>query len=197
MKDLIDDLNKLGKEEFKVSPDFRKNIMKTVHREKTFKKVTVIASSLCAACVVVLCLIVVNRNGVFNNAAEFTSGNILTSTSSKTADSLYSADNANIEEAVYEENTRETAVNSFNADVSFDSAMPSNVKATSKVQISKSEYLDELLILIKDNGLEAVINEDVIEIKSNNYKKVSEILEKYKDTEISISGDIILVEISE
>lgn len=137
------------------------------------------------------------KNGFFNNAAEFTSGNILTSTSSKTADSLYSVDSASIEEAAYEENTRETAVNSFNADVSFDSAMPSNVKATSKVQISKSEYLDELLILIKDNGLEAAINKDVIEIKSNNYKKVSEILEKYKDTEISISGDIILVEISE
>lgn len=64
MKDLLDELNKLGKEDFKVSPDFRKNIMKTVHREKTFKKVTVIASSLCAACVVVLCLIVVNKKRI-------------------------------------------------------------------------------------------------------------------------------------
>ena len=51
MKDLLDELKKLDGEEFKVSPDFSKNVMKEIKKQDRNKKIMYVTSIASVACV--------------------------------------------------------------------------------------------------------------------------------------------------
>ena len=67
MKNLIDELKELDKEEYKVSEDFSKNIIKSIKHDAIIAKIKRITSLASVACVLVIVVIIANNNGSFNS----------------------------------------------------------------------------------------------------------------------------------
>ncbi len=124
MKNLIDELHSIDKEEFSVSPSFSKNVMKNIKLNKKLVSFTRVVSMLSCACLLFMCVYFANKTGILDKVVNNFSQKDATESSSidaQTQGKVFDSYNA-IEEApasYYDETPveesmklREPAVNS-------------------------------------------------------------------------------------
>ena len=135
MKDLIDELHKLNREEYKVSEDFSKRVIKKIKRDNTYKVIKYVASLASAACVLGLSVFFANKSGVLDRVKDaFGRSNL--------AQSAISSENL-INSANYMQDNYETKADEYNTDES--------VIETDNEILQVTEEINEKNSVLNDN----------------------------------------------
>ena len=195
MKDLLDELKKLDDEEFKVSPDFSKNVMKEIKKQDRNKKIMYVTSIASVACVLGISVFLVNRSGMLSSTVNQASEK----------QSLLSTDRV----------TEEYSEESYNGAISFDSVndiqaeaageertqvapTANNTKSEAKtINASKREYIEQIIDALKLHDFDIQDYNLEIIVYSKNVAGVLDVVEKFEGTEVGMSGDNIIVRLKD
>ena len=223
MKNLIDELHSIDKEEFSVSPSFSKNVMKNIKLNKRVVVVTRVVSMLSCACILFMCVFFANKTGLFNNVknsliqknSSTDNANIEMSETSN----IETIDEASVEEKSIEYNTQEDN-SQYLEDSSFDRMLAKGVedetpeaslsvtnsaiktKESEKryiktIQISeefeKEEYINEIINTLKANGFECEIVDDKIAINVTDTEAVQNLLRDFVDVDVIAEEGKVIV----
>jgi len=253
MKDLIDELHKLDNEEYKVSADFSKKVMRQIKKENRFKMIKYVASLASVACVVGLSFMLIKNNGLADRILK--AGQSEDAMQASTYNSNLNSSDINKKEndtsfeyleenkvrmpndsesekvssdANYELSTPATSIQGLNdssnsavetIEISVDELLEdSNVNNANNIigykddtkkaeenrtvrtyskQLSREEYLNEIIEILKKNNYDFTNNETFIQINNAEFNTIYNLIEEYIDVEISISGDDLILKLKE
>ncbi len=225
MKDLIDELHKLDNDNYKVSPDFSKRVMKQIKRDNRYKALKYVASLASAACVLGVSIMLVRNSDLLARILE----------SSKSADISNEQMVLSLEESTAFEPAKESEPDTINDVIStdyakaytegasptstinsvMDSAEETNTSdyddildkkavtnrsdnnRTYSKQLSKDDYLNEIKTVLTSNNYKISGDNEYVQIYDADFTSIYNLLEEYIDVETSISGDDIVVKLKE
>ena len=223
MKNLIDELHSLDKEEFSVSPSFSKNVMKNIKLNKRVVVFTRVVSMLSCACLLFMCVFFANKTGLFNNVKN----SLLQKNTSADNASIDFAQTSNVEtinEASIEEESLEYNTQVDNSqyleDTSYDTMLARGVEDEKQKQplattnsafktiesekryvkiirvseeFEKEEYINEISNVLKENGFEFEIQENRIVLNVTETEAIQNLLIDYVDVDVIAEDGKVVV----
>ena len=196
MKDLVQELNKLGEEEFRVSPDFSQNIIKQIKRDNRRKKIIYVTSIASAACVLGLAVFLVNKSGKLASMFEAKSDSAQSMSTLSTNNAAGEAVKESTDE-MYDALERKSE-EPMSLDVQNETMQATEEAVEDKTytkQYSSREYIQEIIDILKFNDFDIQDNETSVIIYSKDVAQVLYILDNFKDVEVGMSGDNIIVKL--
>lgn len=205
MKNLQDELKKLDNEEYKVSKDFSKNVIKSIKHENILLRIKSIASLASVACVLVVAVIYANKSGLivsltskqadeiipsYNGQVSLDSDGLTEEASRNPAYDKSSSEGYNIQSNIaadenkkFENNNQESAkaVEAVEESIFFDNYVSGDgIKLVTDVLIK-----NEIEYSIEDNNKIIITNSDISIIKA--------ILKEIEVKEIKNEADTVVV----
>ena len=196
MKDLLDELKKLGDEDYKVSPNFSKNVMKEIKKQNRNKKIIYVTSIASVACVLGISILFVNRSGLLikNSSYEVTERAESLSSSYPTSDKEIESTNGSA--MIYDtvDNVQEESITEDSLKV-----LPaSNEKLRDYTKKNTNrEQLEQIMDALKLHDFDIQDKDTEIIVYSKNVAEVLDVVEKFENTEVGMSGENIVVKLKE
>lgn len=196
MRNLIEELQELNKEEYNVSADFSKRVMKEIKKNKGKNNFKYAIS--CASVGIVACLAIVlfNNSNINNNLFSSKDNNTtgLLDQNSMPNDAFNELEEADL----YVEDNRIMASlgNEDDLEKSDFAYMLNDNIVEEKSCITQDSQMNERLLqielILKEANIQVEKVEEGIKVKSTK-EKIEDILKEYKDLTIEVQGEYILI----
>ncbi len=201
MKNLVEELNKLDEMQYDVSPNFSKDVMKKVYKEKRASNIIRVCSFVSVACVCAFSFIFVknsfNKNNLKvtnNEQIEIPSEDIVQSSAIESEEMKVETESSSVSYDTSVSNGALT-IDDIDENASFDMVSPLAEKK-STMPISKDEYLNEIERILVNKGYIIERSGDTFLVSTNNENDLKILLSNYNDITFETVSDKIKIDIN-